>query len=279
MTFIVTIFISLDDIKDKNNAQKNFSSAVLINHSNRQAALKFKSVDSDLNSYDNSIHLYKTLSNKQPINPHVIDDYYRDLTERIKFRNDQATMIVPPFLYLGGHRSIKDLKSLYNQGITHVLNMARELQFDLQHLNMLPHIKVMSINAHDTQEYNIRGDFQKAFDFIDDAFVNNGRYYIFIKVFFFAYDIFILQNLIRRIIVNCARGISRSATIVIAYLMYKFKMRYDDAFELLIKLRPQVRPNSNFRYQLKLYEKELISNRYYNTNLTSIVATSTIKKK
>ena len=56
-------------------------------------------------------------------------------------------------------------------------------------------------------------------------------------------------------------------------------MRYDDAFELLIKLRPQVRPNSNFRYQLKLYEKELISNRYYNTNLTSIVATSTIKKK
>lgn len=99
------------------------------------------------------------------------------------------------------------------------------------------------------------------------------------KSFFFAYDIFILQNLIRRIIVNCARGISRSATIVIAYLMYKFKMRYDDAFELLIKLRPQVRPNSNFRYQLKLYEKELISNRYYNTNLTSIVATSTIKKK
>ena len=77
------------------------------------------------------------------------------------------------------------MKSLYNQGITHVLNMARELQFDLQHLNMLPHIKVMSINAHDTQEYNIRGDFQKAFDFIDDAFVNNGRYYIFIKVFFF----------------------------------------------------------------------------------------------
>jgi protein-tyrosine phosphatase len=81
----------------------------------------------------------------------------------------------------------------------------------------------------------------------------------------------------QRIIVNCARGISRSATIVIAYLMYRYKMRLDEAYELLIKLRPQVRPNSNFRYQLKLYEQELISNRYYNTNVTSVMASSSIK--
>ncbi len=54
-------------------------------------------------------------------------------------------------------------------------------------------------------------------------------------------------------------------------------MRLDEAYELLIKLRPQVRPNSNFRYQLKLYEQELISNRYYNTNVTSVMASSSIK--
>jgi hypothetical protein len=100
------------------------------------------------------------------------------LTERIKIRNDQASMIVPRFLYLGGHRSIKDVKNLYNQGITHVLNMARELRFDLHHLNVLPYIKVMSINAHDAENYNIRNDFEKAFEFIDDASKNNGRYSI-----------------------------------------------------------------------------------------------------
>jgi len=39
-------------------------------------------------------------------------------------------------------------------------------------------------------------------------------------------------------------------------------MRLVDAFNYTISKRPQVRPNSNFRRQLEIYEQELIYNRY-----------------
>lgn len=211
----------------------------------------------DLNYYDNAgIYSNNTQPKIKPIiNPYLIDEYLKEIKERNKINNDRATMIIPAFLYLGGHRSIKNINELFEQKITHILNMAIELKFDLEQLKYMSNLKVMSINAHDGKNYNIRLDFEKAFDFIDDAFKTRGR-----------------------IIVNCARGISRSATIVIGYLMYKYKMRLSEAYDLLTRLRPQVRPNSSFRYQLELYEQELISNRYFNTNLVSVVASSNIKK-
>ena len=151
---------------------------------------------------------------------------------------DAATLIVHPFLFLGGHRSVKDANELKTQGITHVLNMARELKLDVDELNK-NNIKLMHITARDGKTYNMRNDFEKAFQFIDDALRTKGK-----------------------IIINCARGISRSATIVIAYLMYRYNLRLNDAYMLILRLRPQVRPNSNFRRQLELFEQELIDTRY-----------------
>ena len=60
-----------------------------------------------------------------------------------------------------------------------------------------------------------------------------------------------------KILVHCAAGASRSATIVIAYLMWKNKMKFDDALQLVQKLRPIVWPNEGFKDQLKLFEKLL----------------------
>lgn len=160
------------------------------------------------------------------------------LTELMKIHGDTASLIVPSFLYLGGHRSVRDIKKLNTQGITHVLNMAQELKLDTDELAK-NNIKIMHIAAKDAKTYNIRTDFDRAFQFMDDALRTKGR-----------------------IIVNCARGISRSATIVIAYLMFRYKMRLHEAFNLVVTLRPQVRPNSNFRRILEQYEQELTYNRY-----------------
>lgn len=151
---------------------------------------------------------------------------------------DAASLIIHPYLYLGGHQSVNDPNELKSQGITHVLNMARELKLDAEELAKR-NIKLMHISARDGKTYNMRNDFEKAFQFIDDALRTKGK-----------------------IIINCARGISRSATIVIAYLMYRYNLRLSDAYLLLLSLRPQIRPNSNFRRQLEMFEQELVYNRY-----------------
>ena len=65
-----------------------------------------------------------------------------------------------------------------------------------------------------------------------------------------------------KVFVHCGVGVSRSATIVIAYLMWKYKMKYDDAFQFVKNKRPIICPNLGFTEQLKIFEKLLTENNY-----------------
>ncbi|XP_053208673.1 dual specificity protein phosphatase 12-like [Panonychus citri] len=56
------------------------------------------------------------------------------------------------------------------------------------------------------------------------------------------------------VLVHCIAGISRSATIVTAYLMKKLRKPAEECIELVRKERSIVDPNEGFRRQLKLYE-------------------------
>ncbi|KAF7233630.1 hypothetical protein EG68_11843 [Paragonimus skrjabini miyazakii] len=55
------------------------------------------------------------------------------------------------------------------------------------------------------------------------------------------------------VLVHCAMGVSRSATIVIAYVMRKNRVSYDTAFQLVTSKR-LVYPNIGFVNQLKLFQ-------------------------
>lgn len=58
-----------------------------------------------------------------------------------------------------------------------------------------------------------------------------------------------------RVLVHCKMGISRSATMVIAYLMQKLGKSRDEVLaEVKIKW-PRARPSSNFMAQLEIWEK------------------------
>ena len=59
------------------------------------------------------------------------------------------------------------------------------------------------------------------------------------------------------VLVHCYAGISRSTSIVIAYLMKNKKMSFNKALELIKEKRGKIQPNSGFVLQLKAYEKEL----------------------
>ena len=57
-------------------------------------------------------------------------------------------------------------------------------------------------------------------------------------------------------------GASRSATIVIAYLMQIKRWKFNEALAFAKKKRPIVFPNDGFKEQLKMFEKLLEDNDY-----------------
>lgn len=60
-----------------------------------------------------------------------------------------------------------------------------------------------------------------------------------------------------KVLVHCAAGRSRSASIVIAYLMNRLDLTLAQALQFVKSKRPQVSPNSSFMKELKAYEDDL----------------------
>ena len=64
------------------------------------------------------------------------------------------------------------------------------------------------------------------------------------------------------VLVHCIHGKSRSATIVVAYLLWKEKMSLDDALTFVNQKRSMAVPNIGFKKQLQLFEELLKINNY-----------------
>ena len=88
------------------------------------------------------------------------------------------------------------------------------------------------ILAEDTPLYNMATHFEETYDFIR-------------------------QNLLegKNVLVHCHAGKSRSATVVIAFLMRDKKISLQQALALLRSKRPRVKPNEGFLVQLKAFEE------------------------
>lgn len=74
---------------------------------------------------------------------------------------------------------------------------------------------------------------------------------------FFKDAITYIENSFGKVYVHCWAGISRSATIVIAYLMWKNKLSYNEAYWSVKNKRKFISPNDGFVRQLKEFEKHL----------------------
>jgi len=62
-----------------------------------------------------------------------------------------------------------------------------------------------------------------------------------------------------RILVHCAAGISRSSSMVIAYLMHAQRLRVTEAYQLVQAKRTIVQPNQSFRSQLCSWDEHLFA--------------------
>ncbi|KAM9313442.1 dual specificity protein phosphatase 1-A-like [Gastrophryne carolinensis] len=136
-----------------------------------------------------------------------------------------------PFLYLGSayHASRKDM--LDALGITALINVSANCPNHFE-----GHYQYKSIPVEDSHKANISSWFNEAIDFIDSIKNNGGR-----------------------VFVHCQAGISRSATICLAYLMRTNRVRLDEAFEFVKQRRSIISPNFSFMGQLLQFESQVLA--------------------
>lgn len=61
-------------------------------------------------------------------------------------------------------------------------------------------------------------------------------------------------------LVHCYAGVSRSVTIVVAYIMKKYNWNVDEALNFVKEKRVVAKPNDGFMKQLKQFEETLSLN-------------------
>ena len=152
------------------------------------------------------------------------------LSSTIKIlKDDNIPIEIIPHLFLGSIGSASNLKQLQNFKITHIVCCASGIK------NFFPDkFKYLNLDLLDSEKTDIKKYFDESFNFIDKAIKNGGN-----------------------VLVHCHAGVSRSSTILIAYIMKSQKMKLNKVIEILKGKRDKVSPNLGFIRQLKEYEKEL----------------------
>lgn len=129
-------------------------------------------------------------------------------------------------LYIGSINSINE-KVIMDLSITHIVSCVHWIQKP----SYPTHVVIHHINVWDTQTTQINECFLSAIQFIENALNNGGS-----------------------VLVHCNAGRSRSASIILAYLMYRFNTSFEDALRHLKSRRSVVQPNPGFIRQLKQWE-------------------------
>ena len=152
---------------------------------------------------------------------------YKSMIDYIKDKKvlNDISEIIPNKLYLGNYYSATLKEALKEKGITHILMIGYYLN---------------EIYPEDFIYMNIEIDDDEH----EDIF----------KYFYFCINLIEKSNIVY---VHCQAGMSRSASFVIAYVMFKFKYKLKEAFDYVEKRREIISPNEGFMMQLKDLEKVL----------------------
>ncbi|KAB1258736.1 Dual specificity protein phosphatase 10 [Camelus dromedarius] len=144
--------------------------------------------------------------------------------------NAELTPILP-FLFLGNEQDAQDLDTMQRLNIGYIINVTTHLPLYHYEKGLFNYKR---LPATDSNKQNLRQYFEEAFEFIEEA-----------------------HQCGKGLLIHCQAGVSRSATIVIAYLMKHTRMTMTDAYKFVKGKRPIISPNLNFMGQLLEFEEDL----------------------
>ncbi|CAF1116226.1 unnamed protein product, partial [Adineta ricciae] len=142
--------------------------------------------------------------------------------------------ILDKFLYHGDLGHAKNYNLLQEIGIKHILNVS-DIELDNE---IRDNFNVLWINIGDELGVNIENYFEQTNKFLR-----------------------LCQNKNEKVLVHCQMGVSRSSSIILAYLITYHFETLSDAYDHLVNCRRVAAPNFGFFLQLIRYEKLLRENK------------------
>ncbi|GAA5983367.1 hypothetical protein JCM10908_000256 [Rhodotorula pacifica] len=134
---------------------------------------------------------------------------------------------VIPGLWIGDYQAAQDHDLLHKRNIVCVVSAMR------QEYDAAPGVDMHRVAVDDTDKSNIIEHFVPTAEFISSALARNDG----------------------AVLVHCQAGVSRSTTLVAAYLMSRHGLNVEQAIERIRAARPQVDPSEFFMTQLELFER------------------------
>jgi len=172
-----------------------------------------------INSYD---------PDNEENNYHLPHHLYKNL--QLKHFRQVCSEVVPNEVFISSYQVASNLESLQRHQITHIVNTAA----DVCDSCFPEHFKYTTYYLKDTNNEDISLLFYRTFEWMQSALEGGGR-----------------------VLVHCREGVSRSATMIIAYLMWRFRLSFEAAHERIRKVRPICNPNTGFTCQLLHLGKKL----------------------
>ncbi|KAK9019442.1 hypothetical protein V6N11_053966 [Hibiscus sabdariffa] len=143
---------------------------------------------------------------------------------------DKECSKVAQHIYLGGDAVARDREILKQNGITHVLNCVGFVCPEYFKADFV----YRTLWLQDSPSEDITSILYDVFDYFEDVREQGGR-----------------------VFVHCCQGVSRSTSLVIAYLMWRERQNFDDAFQYVKAARGIADPNMGFACQLLQCQKRV----------------------
>lgn len=199
----------------------------------------------------------------------------RSTVDRHKYLTIYPNCVIENQIYIGSGIQAKNWKIIRDLKITHIINCSIEHECVFK-----DELKYLHVKLEDTYQENIYKVLNKSLEFIQDAF---NSYYEDLVNYDKSFDScssgsssecssassncskhvnIISGNMGNKkkpqapvILIHCNLGISRSSSILIAYLISKYKICLYAAFKYVKDKRMQIAPNYSFLRQLKQFEE------------------------
>lgn len=146
-------------------------------------------------------------------------------------KQNSTSLVFPPSIFIGPVSAASSIPLLQTNSISHVLSVGASPA------SKVPGVIYDRVSIIDSPSSSITNICHTTCDIIEAALQSN--------------------NGSGKILVHCSAGISRSPTIVAAYLMKHRNMSLRAALGQIVRARPQASPNPGFLRQLKDLELQL----------------------